>query len=68
MGLTSGRVFGPMTEWLRVSFCDIHVNVKDIFKSLELPEVVHAALIKADWIPLPPSCERSCMGYNSPQD
>ena len=71
MELTMGRVFGPNTEWPRVSFCDIQVNVNDISlsegvslafrRSLRLPEVVHAALIKADWIPLLYSCERSCM-------
>ncbi len=30
-------------------------------KNLELPEVVDTAPIKADWIPLHWSCERSCV-------
>ncbi len=78
MELTSGRVLGPMTKWPRVSLSDIQMNVEDIslggrvslavLKSLKLSKVVHAALIRADWIPLPCSCicERSCMGYSCP--
>ncbi len=62
MRLTSGGVIGQMTECLGLD-CLKQVNVKDIFckrrvslatlRSLRLPEVVNAVLVKADWIPLP---------------
>ena len=52
----------PNDELPRISFCGIQEDVKDIslsgrvsltvLRTLKLTEVVHAALIKADWIPL----------------
>ncbi len=63
MELTCGRVLGLVTEWLRFRLCDKQMNMKDIslesivslatLRSMRLPEVVDAALVKADWISLP---------------